>query len=104
LPVFQKLRERRQDRHVFLYAFDLIELDRKDLRRDPLVQRKELLRQAGLQMNDPLAERLCAWLRGHRLQAAQPALSLRPLTRLGPAAPAVKREAEEDWGRRLPRT
>jgi bifunctional non-homologous end joining protein LigD len=40
LPVFQRLRDRRQDRHVFLYAFDLVELDGKDLRRDPLVQRK----------------------------------------------------------------
>jgi ATP-dependent DNA ligase len=26
LPVFERLRQRRHDRHVFLYAFDLIEL------------------------------------------------------------------------------
>jgi bifunctional non-homologous end joining protein LigD len=30
LPVFQKLRRRREDRHVFLYAFDLLELNGKD--------------------------------------------------------------------------
>ncbi len=36
VPVFHKLRQRRDDRHVFLYAFDLIELDGKDLRREPI--------------------------------------------------------------------
>jgi hypothetical protein len=33
LPVFDRLRYRRDDRRVFLYAFDLIELDGEDLRR-----------------------------------------------------------------------
>jgi len=36
VPVFHKLRQRRDDRHVCLYAFDLIELDGKDLRREPI--------------------------------------------------------------------
>ena len=32
MPVFDRLRYRRQDGRVFLYAFDLIELDGNDLR------------------------------------------------------------------------
>src|SRR5258708_5783758 len=62
LPVFQKLRQRRDDRHVYLCAFDLIELDGKDLRREPIEQRKgalaKLLRGAklGLQLNEHIAE------------------------------------------------
>jgi ATP-dependent DNA ligase len=35
LPVFDRLRYRRDDRRVFLCAFDLIELNGDDLRRDP---------------------------------------------------------------------
>jgi len=37
---FDLLRRRQRDDQVFLYAFDLIELDGKDRRRDPLDQRK----------------------------------------------------------------
>jgi bifunctional non-homologous end joining protein LigD len=33
---FDRIRYRRHDATVFLYAFDLIELDGDDLRRDPL--------------------------------------------------------------------
>ena len=40
LPSFDLLRHRQQDKHVFLYAFDLIELGGEDLRRKPLEQRK----------------------------------------------------------------
>jgi hypothetical protein len=44
-----------------------------------------------------------AWLRGHCLEAAWLAVLLRSFAASGevnnPAAPAVKREAEEDWGR-----
>lgn len=43
LPVFDRLRHRRDDRGVFLYAFDLIELDGDDLRREPIEHRKVLL-------------------------------------------------------------
>ena len=45
----------------------------------------------------------CRSARRHRLEAARLALSLRPLDGLAkfknPQAPAVRREAEEDWGR-----
>jgi bifunctional non-homologous end joining protein LigD len=36
VAVFEKLRGRREDRHVFLYAFDLIEINGQDLRREPI--------------------------------------------------------------------
>jgi bifunctional non-homologous end joining protein LigD len=62
LPVFDRLRYRRDDRRVFLYAFDLIELDGKDLRHEPLERRKaalaKLLRHAksGLLLNEHINE------------------------------------------------
>ena len=43
LPVFDQLRYRRDDRRVFLYAFDLIELNGDDLRRAPIEARKAAL-------------------------------------------------------------
>jgi len=43
LPIFDKLRYRRADKTVFLYAFDLIELNGQDLRREPIEVRKATL-------------------------------------------------------------
>jgi bifunctional non-homologous end joining protein LigD len=40
---FDRLRYRRDDANVFMYAFDLIELDGDDLRREPLEVRKATL-------------------------------------------------------------
>jgi bifunctional non-homologous end joining protein LigD len=40
---FDTLRRRRNDRTVFLYAFDLIELDGRDLRRERIEDRKAAL-------------------------------------------------------------
>jgi ATP-dependent DNA ligase len=40
---FDRIRHRHHDADVFLYAFDLIELNGDDLRRDPLVVRKATL-------------------------------------------------------------
>jgi bifunctional non-homologous end joining protein LigD len=40
---FDRIRYRRHDASAFLYAFDLIELDGDDLRRDPLAVRKATL-------------------------------------------------------------
>ena len=63
LPCFDRLRYRRQDAAVFLFAFDLLELNRQDLRPEPLEVRKlelgKLLRwaaQMGLQFNEHIAE------------------------------------------------
>jgi bifunctional non-homologous end joining protein LigD len=67
---FDLVRHHRANDSVFLYAFDLIELNGDDLRRDPLVVRKATLR------------------------------SMLAKAGLGPA---VKREAEEDWGKSKPR-
>jgi bifunctional non-homologous end joining protein LigD len=43
VPNFDRIRYRQHDGDVFLYAFDLIELNGDDLRRDPLQVRKATL-------------------------------------------------------------
>ena len=43
IPSFDRIRYRRHDADVFLHAFDLIELNGEDLRRDPLAVRKATL-------------------------------------------------------------
>lgn len=43
MPVFDSLRYRRDDGRVFLFAFDLLQLDGEDLRREPLEVRKAAL-------------------------------------------------------------
>jgi bifunctional non-homologous end joining protein LigD len=43
LPVFDRLRYRRQDGRMFLYAFDLLELNGQDMRHKPLEVRKRAL-------------------------------------------------------------
>src|SRR5262245_48692218 len=93
LAVFERLRRKPTGKHVFLYAFDLLELDGEDLRREPLETRKatlaSLLRMSlpGLRLNGHLAhdwrERIPACLqdgpRRHRVEAARLALPLRPV-------------------------
>ena len=60
LATFQLLRHRRNEPQAFLYAFDLLELDGQDLRREPLEVRKatlaSILRQArhGVRLNQHL--------------------------------------------------
>ena len=60
LAVFQRLRRKPTGKHVFLYAFDLLELDGQDLRPEPLETRKatlaSLLRASppGLRLNEHL--------------------------------------------------
>jgi bifunctional non-homologous end joining protein LigD len=116
MPVFDRLRYRRQDGHVFLYAFDLIELDGDDLRHEPIERRKtalaKLIRRAktGLALNEHIDEPGDVVFR----HACKLGLEGIVSKRLGspyrsgrsrhwiksknPAAPAVKREAEENWG------
>ena len=43
MPNFDRIRYCQHDGDVFLYAFDLIELNGDDLRRDPLQVRKATL-------------------------------------------------------------
>ena len=117
LPVFDRLRYRRDDWRVFLYAFDLIELDGDDLRREHIERRKatlaKLLRKAPvrLQLNEHIEEpgdivfRHACKLGFEGIvskRLGSPYISGRSrhwLKFKNPAAPAVKREVEEDWGR-----
>ena len=115
MPVFDRLRYRRQDARVFLFAFDLLELNGQDLRREPLETRKatlaSLLRRSlpGLRLNEHLAhdgesvfrhackmglEGIVSKRLGSRYRSGR---SPDWLKMKNPAAPAVKREAEEDW-------
>jgi ATP-dependent DNA ligase len=43
IAVFERIRYRRHDASVFILAFDLIELNGDDLRREPLERRKAML-------------------------------------------------------------
>jgi bifunctional non-homologous end joining protein LigD len=118
LAVFERLRRERSGRHVFLCAFDLLELDGEDLRREPFETRKATLASllrgclpAGVRLNEHLAhpgdvvfrhacklglEGVMSKRLGSRYKSGRSAdwLKLK-----NPDAPAVKREAEEDWGR-----
>jgi bifunctional non-homologous end joining protein LigD len=117
LAVFEWLRRKRHGQHVFLYAFDLLELDGQDLRREPLETRKatlaSLLRSCppGLRLNEHFAQpgdvvfrHACKLgLEGivsKRLGSIyRPGRSRDWLKMKNPDAPAVRREAEEEWGR-----
>jgi bifunctional non-homologous end joining protein LigD len=117
LPVFDRLRYRRQDGRVFLYAFDLIELDGRDLRHERIERRKVLLIRllakaaVGLQVNDHIVEPGDVVFR-HACQLGFEGIVSKRLGSLyvagrsrhwvkskNPQHPAVKREEEEDWGK-----
>jgi bifunctional non-homologous end joining protein LigD len=113
---------RPNDDGVFLYAFDLIELDGDDLRRHPLIVRKttlaSLLSRAapGLRLNEHLEadgpdvfhhacmlglEGIVSKRKDSQYRSGR---SPHWLKSKNPNAPAVKREAEEDLGRIPPGT
>jgi bifunctional non-homologous end joining protein LigD len=116
LSVFDLLRYRYHDHAAVLCAFDLIELDGYDLRQQPLERRKsalaELLRNAsdGIAFNKHFAaDGVVIFMHACALgcegivskQLGSPYRSGRVshwLKVKNPEAPAVKREAEEDWG------
>jgi bifunctional non-homologous end joining protein LigD len=116
LSVFELLRYRHHDHIAVLCAFDLIELDGFDLRQQPLEQRKgalaDLLHDAGdrIAFNKHFAgdgtaifKHACALgcegIVSKRLGSAYRAGRVDYwLKTKNPSAPAVKREAEEDWG------
>jgi bifunctional non-homologous end joining protein LigD len=119
LAVFELLRRRRSDQPVTLCAFDLLEVDGRDLRREPIEDRKtelaKLLRGSlsGLVLNEvfeapgPIVfahacklgcEGVVSKRRGSRYVSGR---SSDWIKIKNPNAPAVRREAEEDWsGRR----
>jgi bifunctional non-homologous end joining protein LigD len=118
LAIFQKLRQRREEHSAFLYAFDLLELNGADLRREPIEVRKatlaSILRKSppGVRLNEHLEhpegdvvfrhackmglEGIVSKRLGSRYRSGR---SPDWLKFKNPAAPAVRREAEEDWGR-----
>jgi bifunctional non-homologous end joining protein LigD len=118
VAAFHVLRRRRNEPDAFLYAFDLLELNGDDLRREPIEVRKatlaSILRKSryGVRLNEHLEHDCGLTVFQH---ACKMGLEGVVSKRLGsryrsgrspdwlkfknPEAPAVKREAEEDWGR-----
>ena len=114
--VFELIRHRQHNDAAVLCAFDLIELDGKDLRLSPIEDRKRTLAELLRKKSDGIA--LNAHYEGDSANIYKHACALGcegiVSKRLGspyrsgrvsdwlkiknPAAPAVKREAEEDWG------
>jgi bifunctional non-homologous end joining protein LigD len=122
LAVFDLLRQGARIKHdAHLYAFDLLELDGRALTRVPIEERKYQL--ARLLNGAPVGVQLCSHLEGPGDIVFEHACKLgcegivskrlgstyRPGPRKcsdwikvkNPAAPAVRREAEEDWGKRV---
>jgi bifunctional non-homologous end joining protein LigD len=117
MPNFDCIRYRRYDASVFLYAFDLIELSGNDLRREPLEVRKATLKSVlvkagpGLRFNEHLegdgptvfAHACKMGLEGivskRKDSMYRSGRSPDWLKMKNPEASAVKREAEEDWGK-----
>ncbi len=114
VPSFDRIRYRRHDAGVFLYAFDLIELNGDDLRREPLDVRKAtlaslLMRTApGLRLNQDIEadgptvfahackmglEGIVSKRKGSTYRSGR---SPDWLKSKNPACEAVRREEEED--------
>ena len=115
---FDRIRYRRHDADVFMWAFDVIELNGDDVRRDPLAVRKATLERilaraaSGVRFNEHLDEEDGSLVFAHACQLRlegivskrrnSPYRSGRSrdwIKSKNPDAPAVRREAEEDWGR-----
>ena len=117
MPSFDRIRYRRHDASVFLYAFDLIELNGDDLRREPLDTRKATLASVlkgaapGLRLNDHIEAdgptvfmhackmRLEGIVSKRKTSTCRSGRSPDWLKSKNPACEAVRRGAEEDWGR-----
>jgi ATP-dependent DNA ligase len=119
---FDHIRYRQNDESVFMWAFDLIELDGDDLRLDPLEVRKATLATiiaktaAGLRFNEHMEEEdgplvfkhacklgLEGIVSKHRGSRYHSGRSRYWVKSKNPLSPAVKREAEIDcqrWPRR----
>ena len=118
LSVFDALRYRLRDHAAVLCAFDLIELDGKDLRRRPLEARKQALAEMLRGTRDGIAYNTHYATDGVTVYKHACTLGCEGIVskRLGspyrsgrvdhwlkiknPVSPAVRREAEEDWGRK----
>jgi bifunctional non-homologous end joining protein LigD len=116
LAVFELIRGRGALASAVLCAFDLLELDGRDLRREPIEERKRLLakllkgQQTSIVLNEHYEEdgaivfreacKLgCEGIVSKRLGSPyRSGRSPHWVKVKNPKAPAVKREAEEDWG------
>jgi bifunctional non-homologous end joining protein LigD len=117
VPSFDRIRYRRHDASVFLYAFDLIELDGQDLRPEPLDVRKATLASVlakaapGLRLNVHIEDDGPTVFAHACKMGLEGIVSKRKdstyrsgrspdwLKSKNPACEAVRREAEEQWGR-----
>ena len=117
---FERIRYRRNNDSVFLYAFDLIELNGDDLRHDPLTARRALLGNLlaspapGLRLNEHVEDDGPVVFEHACKLGLEGIVSKRKDSRYlsgrsqhwikskNPNAPAVKREAEETWSRGRP--
>ncbi len=115
LAVFDLLRQRWHGEDVILCAFDLLELDGRDMRRLPIEERKATLAKLLHRPSDGIALNEHYTVDGAVIYKHACALGCEGIVskRLGssyrsgragcwikvknPAAPAVTREAEEDW-------
>jgi bifunctional non-homologous end joining protein LigD len=116
LAVFDLIRRHGALASAVLYAFDLLALDGRDLRREPIEKRKALLAKLlkgshlSIALNEDFEEDgasvySAAWQLGCEgivsKRLGSPYRSGRSSVWVkvkNPNAPAVKREAEEDWG------
>jgi bifunctional non-homologous end joining protein LigD len=115
---FDLVRHHRANERIFLYAFDLIELNGDDLRRDPLEGRKATLEimlakaGPGIRFNEHM-EGDGPTVFAHACKLGMEGIVSKrkdSLYRSGRSpdwlkvknsdAPAVKREAEEEWGKK----
>jgi ATP-dependent DNA ligase len=118
IALFDLIRYRRHDERVFLRAFDLIELNGDDLRRAALVSRKATLEIAlagtssSIELNEHLEHDDGALVFQHACKLGlEGIISKRKdshyvsgrsphwIKLKNPGCAAVKREAEEEWGR-----
>jgi bifunctional non-homologous end joining protein LigD len=118
LSSFDRLCYRQNDASVFMWAFDLIEVNGDDLRLDPLEARKDALATlliraaAGLRLNEHTEEqdgplvfhhacklRLEGIVSKHKESRYHSGRSRHWIKSKNPLSPAVRREAEIDWQR-----
>jgi bifunctional non-homologous end joining protein LigD len=115
---FDLVRYHRANERIFLYAFDLIELNGDDLRPDPLEDRKAMLEMMlakagpGIRFNEHMEGDGETVFRHACKLGLEGIVSKRKdspyrsgrspdwLKMKNSNAPAVKREAEEDWGKK----
>jgi ATP-dependent DNA ligase len=118
VPSFDRIRYRRHDASVFLYAFDLIEVNGDDLRREPLDTRKATLASVlrrpapGLRLNEHIQEEDGEAVFRHACKMGLEGIVSKRrnspycngrspdwLKMKNPACEVVRREEEADWGR-----